>query len=112
MRSNKNKSNLVSKRPSIVIFDEDESNISNEILSEGSQIHELKVIEKLEQNMNNLPFDKNHLNLNDKLRQHDFDDHLEMNLLNWVQRNKKSQTAHNNEKKRIPPTNMLKERGI
>ena len=99
MRSNKNKSNLVSKRPSIVIFDEDESNISNEILSEGSQIHELKVIEKLEQNMNNLPFNKNHLNLNDKLRQHDFDDHLEMNLLNWVQRNKKSQTAFNNTKR-------------
>ena len=62
MRSNKNKSTSVSKRHTRFIFDQDESNISNEILSEGSKIHELKVIEKLEQNMNNLPFDKKSFN--------------------------------------------------
>ena len=80
MRSNTNKCSSVNSRPLFTIFERDETDISDDILSEGTKIHEPMSVDHLEQNMSHIKLGKDHCDKRDCKLICDFDDQFEMNL--------------------------------
>ena len=94
MRSNEKKRSSQNSQSLAPILEWDEADLSDEILSEGTKIHLPMVVEHLEENMSHIPLSKNHPLIKENEFIINFDDNFESNLANWVQRNRKVQTAY------------------